>query len=424
MTDVPLPGSDNRASQPLKASSAAPPSPATAAPQAVFDPQLFPPRHRPLRELIMDHNPFLLLSTVCMLLGCYLVSAALHAKTDLKLVGLLAAMNAYEACIIPLGLVLIRRTRGMARDGWWLLLFETLFLVNSTFVSPDFRHGWAIPVNLTLLVLACVKAGMILKGLQIPLRLRTFGFLVVQLAIIYSVPCFLSWVDNYELLLPWVMYGLWWLVGLLPVVYDVMARCEGQQPQYDRVQQVIRRVYVIAPWVMLVAHLGVSHWTHSTGFQAADLTPVLFGLAIASARVKFGPSMRAWVRVVPIVALACSLLSASDEMLWVIHFAGDTHRIVPLHFAIGGTLLTYGYMASVWHFIGSAVVVSVMAAGYVFQGWVIYTCRAAIQLCIGMLPDSTISWGVTAIGAAFVLLGAGAVVSLRRTGSPTLPSRP
>jgi hypothetical protein len=136
MTDVPLPGSDNS----VPPSTHAP----SAAPQAVFDPHLFPPRHRPLRQLLMDHNPFLLLSTVCMLLGCYLVNAALREQTNtLQLAALLVAMNVYEACIIPLGLVLIRRTKGTARDGWWLLLFETLFLVNAAFIVPDYHQEWA-----------------------------------------------------------------------------------------------------------------------------------------------------------------------------------------------------------------------------------------------------------------------------------------
>ena len=120
---------------------AAPPSLPTAAPHAVFDPALFPPRHRPLRQLIMDHNPFLLLSTVCMLLGCHLVNSALHARSaePIQVLGLLLVINLYEACIIPLGLILIRRTGGTARDGWWLVLFETLFLVNAVFITPRAR---------------------------------------------------------------------------------------------------------------------------------------------------------------------------------------------------------------------------------------------------------------------------------------------
>src|ERR1041384_3029629 len=99
-------------------------------PPSIFDPHLFPSRHRPLLQFILDHNPCLLLSTVLMLLGCYLINSTINIHpADLSaerwnLFPLLGVTNLYEACIIPLGLVLIRRTRGTARDGLWLILFE------------------------------------------------------------------------------------------------------------------------------------------------------------------------------------------------------------------------------------------------------------------------------------------------------------
>src|SRR6478735_8056227 len=115
-------------------------------PPPVFDPQMFPSVHRPWWQFFLDHNPCLLLSTVLMLLGCYLINSTLtsHANDQVRLIALLGVVNLYELCIIPLGLVLIRRSRGTARDGLWLLLFETLFLVNGTFlnVDPHLLGGW------------------------------------------------------------------------------------------------------------------------------------------------------------------------------------------------------------------------------------------------------------------------------------------
>src|SRR5262249_3525857 len=144
----------------------------------------------------------------------------------------------------PLGLLLIRRTRGTARDGWWLLLFETLFLVNATFINPDFSTPWAIPLNIALFLLACAKAAVILHYLKIGLSPRALGFFGLQLAILYAVPiiCYLTQRDG--VVAPGVMYVLWWLVGLLPVVYDVLARTDRPR-QWDLVQNVIRRVYLI-----------------------------------------------------------------------------------------------------------------------------------------------------------------------------------
>ena len=104
---------------PPESSPAVPPAATPPAdPPQVFDAQMFPPRRRPWVQFLLDHNPALLLSTVLMLLGCYLLngtidgSAGAAASDRLQLLSLLGVINLYEACIIPLGLVLIRRRRG------------------------------------------------------------------------------------------------------------------------------------------------------------------------------------------------------------------------------------------------------------------------------------------------------------------------
>src|SRR5205085_11456642 len=137
-------------------------------------------------------------------------------------IALLIAMNVYEVSIILLGLILIRRTRGAARDGWWLVLFEILFLVNATFISPDFRQSWGIPLSIALFVVASIKTAVVMRGLKMELWLRTFGFFVLQLAIIYGLPVLFALVHYVDggRTSPRIMYGLWWLVGILPLVYD------------------------------------------------------------------------------------------------------------------------------------------------------------------------------------------------------------
>ena len=142
-----------------------PPDPPQPTPQPVLETQHIPTPHRPVKQWLLDHNPCLLLSTVLMLLGCFLVNSSIGNPDNLVTpLALLVVINIYEACIIPLGLVLIRRTRGTARDGWWLLLFEVLLLVNATFVNVDFRTGWGVPINLLRVVRACNQAAVILRG--------------------------------------------------------------------------------------------------------------------------------------------------------------------------------------------------------------------------------------------------------------------
>ena len=126
-------------------------------------------------RLIVDHNLFFLLSGLCMLFGCYLLNGALYTRAGdvRKLVILLLVINAYEAMIIPLGLMLIRRGEFFKRDGRMLLVLELLFLIDITFTNGvistvDARWGWLIA--LVVLVLAAVKLGIILRALTTAAR--------------------------------------------------------------------------------------------------------------------------------------------------------------------------------------------------------------------------------------------------------------
>jgi formate/nitrite transporter FocA (FNT family) len=87
-------------------------------------------------------------------------------------------------------------------------------------------------------------------------------------------------------------------------------------------------------------------------------------------------------------------------------------------------MLTYGYMASLMYFLCSFTAVSLMGLGYAFQGWILHVCRQMAKFGIEILPHSVFSWGITAIAAAFVLLGIGSVLSLRRTAGTDPPPRP
>src|SRR5262249_16844828 len=70
---------------------------------------------------IVDHNPFFLLSGVCMLAGCFLISGAVHDNSNrvAKLLLLLGVLNVYEAAVTGLGLLLARK-RGLVSDAAYL----------------------------------------------------------------------------------------------------------------------------------------------------------------------------------------------------------------------------------------------------------------------------------------------------------------
>src|SRR5689334_12442151 len=110
-----------------------------------------------LKTFLIHHNPFYLLSALSMLAGCYALNSALSVRTGeiWKLLRLIAALNAYEAILIALGLYLIRR-RHIIRDGRTLLLLESVFLADLTFLnaqagSVSFSSGLVISLCLIAL---------------------------------------------------------------------------------------------------------------------------------------------------------------------------------------------------------------------------------------------------------------------------------
>jgi hypothetical protein len=390
--------------------------------EPAFDPRIFPSRKRSWLQLLVDHNPCLLLSTVLMLLGCYLVNGSIdvHAGDQGKLLSLLGVTNLYEACIIALGLLLIRRAGGVARDGLWLLLFETLFLVNGTFlnVDPSVFGGWWL--NGVLFGLSCVKAGIILRGVGIKLSPRVYGFVVGQLAIIYGLPIFLVHASVDGHVPEYIMYGLYWVVGLLPVAYDLLARAWPGEVGGDAVRKVVRRTYVVVPWVLLVAHLGFSHWAHHSDFAVADVAPLLFGLTVAASRVGLNPTWRALVRILPAVAFLLSL-GAPEALSLPVAFGPALPQIPPELLALVGMATTYAYVTSM---LATAVTIGLIccfAGIYLMQDWIGRILRGtaavgsrSMEAAWSSVPATSGAWGALAIGVAFVLLGLGSWRALRQ----------
>jgi hypothetical protein len=382
---------------------------------------MFPPARRPWVQFILDHNPLLLLSTVLMLLGCYLVNSSVHSSGDLlKLLALLGTVNLYEFCIIPLGLVLIRRSRGTARDGWWLLLFESLFLVNGTFlhVDPNLLGGWWL--NVLMLLLALGKAAILMKGLKLGFGPRTFGFLAAQLTLIYCLPIFLWYASDNGVMPPRLMYLLWWIVGLLPVAYDLLARADTTPLRFDLVQTVIRRTYLVAPWLMLVIHLRFSHWAHHADFVWADLAPVCLGLAVAMTRTRLPLPVQQVQWLLPLAALLLTLTAPADLIIPMPFFPA-VESLRPGVLVLLATLITYGYLVSLWAALWTSVFLFLACCTFILQDRIyailLFFLRIAARIynaLADLVPHTAAAWGVVAIAAAFLFLALGARLSLRR----------
>src|SRR2546423_11843710 len=93
---------------------------------------------RTLLQSIIDHNPFYLLSAVCMLAGCIaLTNSTSWTSIRLnRLLTLIFTLNIYELLMIGWAIFLIRKRR-LLRDGVILLILEAFFLVDVTFLNAE-----------------------------------------------------------------------------------------------------------------------------------------------------------------------------------------------------------------------------------------------------------------------------------------------
>ena len=380
----------------------------------------------PVLRLLAQYNPFYLLSAGCMLLGCFMLNDALNWSPlpQDNLLILILTLNVYEAALITLGLVLVKR--GLVRDGVFLFVLEALFLadvgfLNSELFTTDVRLG--LVVNGILLWLGAVKLGIVFAGLGLRLRSGTFAFAVVQLAVLTAVPGLFADVASRSRVgeLPaFTIYGAWWAVGLVPVLYAVLVRTDYLTP----VQLRVVRALLVLPFVSLGAHLCVANWVYGVTFHAANLAPLLLGMTVLAGR--YDPhvtTLDARMRIqlaVPLLAIACAMIGSAPELT----IFPDALGLTPLRLTLLAASLVFldGWWMHRHPLFLAAAAVS-FAAGSL--GPAIRSLAGSAsdfgsflsESLYRLMPTTPAQWGLVSVVAAFVLLGIGAVISLAR-GTP------
>ncbi|HUO10286.1 MAG TPA: hypothetical protein VM008_18410 [Phycisphaerae bacterium] len=383
----------------------------------------YPRKPNPLRFLF-PHNPTFLLSALFMFLGCYLINSALDVRTGDtgKLIALLVTINVYEVALLLLGITLLRRA-SFNRDGTLLLLIQMLFLTDAPFLlaqSAMASAGWLSIFNLLLLAAGVAKAVFALRALNIPLHPRTLGFLLLQLMLIYcAVPLFLSHNTIDGVIHANPMYLAWWIVGLLPLAYDLLARIAPLPADSTPQQLFLRRAYIIVPWLFLIAHLAFFQYAYRSPFFLADLSPVLLGLAVATLRTRsLRQSDLITLRVVLPALAICFALPADDASA----LTPTLLTLTPQWLTTGMSLLTAAYCLHINAAAITAVLFSIIAllrhygpspSTVIDQLSSFYT--SVYNLLADLVPKSATTWGILSIVAAFALLGLGAIRTLRRT---------
>src|SRR5215217_6974140 len=248
-------------------------------------------RSAPIRFLVR-HNPFYLLSAMCMLAGCLSLTNSL-SWTSIglgRLLALVVTLNVYEALLLGLGLFLLAR-RGVVRDGLVLLFLEALFLVDAAFLNVEvfaINPYVGLVTNAAVYVLALVKLCLVFWGLGLRPD-RTFLFILVQVTLLFLLPGVFAAVSRRAdgWLPPPVAYAAWWAVGTVAALSALLVRPRHPDDQHllgrthHWVGTVLRRVFVGLPFVSLLVHLVMLHWVYNAHVYSAYLAPLLLGLAVA-----------------------------------------------------------------------------------------------------------------------------------------------
>ncbi|MEI8195700.1 MAG: hypothetical protein WCI73_07315 [Phycisphaerae bacterium] len=436
MTDsfIPEPGGPPPASplyqvQPLPAGvkpESPPALPLPASPH--FVPGYPRPMPRSFGQLMIDHNPFYLLSVLCMLFGCYLLHNALELQVGGlgKLLILLGTLNVYELLLIGLAVLLLGRAE-MARDGRTLVVLEILFLADLTFLNAELvqvNHFWGSVVSLVVLLLALGKVWLLFRALKIQMGFGRLGYVGLQLLILFGMPWGFIKLDTVGEVPEQRVFLLWWCVALLPVLFDAVARAWPDGMKLRTIGHAngaggsgIALLYLIVPFISLIAHLRFNHWVWQVPVNWADYAPVLLGLAVILNRVpatKFVPAKEiAAVRIgLPLIALLLVLDSPQALYLQLPGVAGA--GLSPALVMLGAIYLTYGYcfFLPYLHFLVAAGVVLGLMYLYGPSGKAVG--NLAQKTSDWLIPTTAKSWGILAMVASFLLLGIGAAVSFRK----------
>lgn len=387
-----------------------------------------PAQRHSFTRLIINHNPFYLLSAACMLAGCLALTNTLSWEPVplSRLLVLIVTLNVYEVLLIGLGLFLVVR-RGLLRDGMMLLVLEALFLVDVALLNGEvftIDRWMGLAVNAALFVAAVVKVTVVFRVLRLRLSGMLYPLVLLQLLVLFAMPGVFKFVSHeHDGHLPLgVLYATWWAVSAMPVLYVAMVGGLGRfAEQSGPAGTRLAGVLVVLPVLSMVLHLSTYTWVYKEAFFAANLSPVLLALAVLSKRMKpttaIPASQLPAFRLILLGAAVVCSMGYPRELTLPLIWTG--RKMTPLVLTIGGAYVVWVYLFAMRYMVqfllaGTAVA---MAAAFGPSMQTLARWGDAGVRWIGaqwdrLVPRTSTGWGVLAVAASFVLLVIGAAVSL------------
>ncbi len=283
-----------------------------------------------------------------------------------RLLALIFTLNLYEAALIGLAAYLIL-VRGLRRDGIMLIILELFFLIDVTFLVSEIatRKSWIGPtIAIITFLAAIVKLAVILRVLGFQHLFAQFAFILIQLATILALPIIFSRHPDGSVS-PLAFYISWWIVGLMPVAYEILAKLFPTPTSLSRTIT----TYTLLPWLSLVGHLSILHYVYDVPFYGAMAAPLLLALAMALNRAQPTRlfSRRDIVVVRTLLPLAALFVSANTPAALTLILDHNGHLILTtLRLTLIATYLEFIYFFACSYWIPGVVVgiLIALAAAY------------------------------------------------------------
>ncbi|MHC4914514.1 MAG: hypothetical protein ACYTGB_03400 [Planctomycetota bacterium] len=360
------------------------------------------------------HNPFYLASAACMLLGCYLLTGTFGYWGAEKVAALVAVLNVYELLVVGLACYLIGRRRAV-RDGRMLLLIEVLLLVDGTNLLAESwtcRRNFGLYANASALILAGIKIGTVVWLLRLRYRPRELAAAALGYLAMLAMPGLLAYYNRMGADMERPLHAAWWAAGALAVIISVLAS-RGKH-EMRPLERALGRAALVAPWVSMVVHLFLSHWVHEAEFRICNLAPVVLGLAAVALhrRPKWLTNARARYLLAGTAAVCPLLTVGSADWLTFDAFGVRGLLYSPMRavlLSLSGLFFWAAFTGRGWlHSVPASAFLTAAASGH-SPAAIVTTWKA---MASSLMPRSQSQWGIISVIAAFLLLGAGAAVSV------------
>ncbi|MBC8106694.1 MAG: hypothetical protein H7Z14_08910 [Anaerolineae bacterium] len=389
------------------------------------------PQPRTMKRFIVENNPFYLLSAACMLLGLMTLTNSLSFSPipHHRLIVLIGTLNLYEAVLIGLAGWLIVKRR-LVRDAEILLAIEALFLADGAMLSAEMFTAdiaLGVMVNFALLAMAMGKLIAILAALKLPVA-RMLPPLMLQLSLVLGLPGFLKMsAGTSGNLSPLALYAAWWTFALFPVatyvVWRVASSREAMSAPWQHISELQPRrriavTFAVMAGVSMLVHLCMSSWVYKVHWYPAHLTPLALGVAFtAGLAARRGAKDTTYLKMqtwLPVFAVVMSIAAPRPLTINPNGFAFTTLRL-----SLIGAALVYAQAFITrrsirWGFVslGCLLTTSLGATMSAILDTLFTPLRIAGESSGKIVPTTSAGWGAVSVISAFVLLAAGAVVSL------------